>query len=510
MEKELDKIAIIDLGSNSTRLVLVDILKGGYFQVVDDIKETVRLAQDMEIDGSLQNARIAQTIKTLKMFRRLCDANNVSHIYAYATAAVRKAKNQRSFLDEVHASTGIELKVLNSDEEAQLVYQGVINSMDIPPRGIIMDIGGGSTQLIYYNRKNILNTVTLPFGSVVLTDMVKQEGLTPVEKSDMIEKYVTEELEKLEWLKDILPDTKLIGVGGSFRNIGKISRMLKKYPLSMAHNYVVGKNEFTSIYGNIRSLELDRTMKIKGLSSVRADIFPAALAAINAFLNIVGLDEIVISGSGLREGAMFRYAVPSTNEKPISDVLGHSIYSLLNFFGENIPHAEQVYNLSIQLFKQLKVLHKLPRFYVKVLRTAAMLHDTGNRIKYYDHHKHSSYVILNSNLYGISHKDLIMAAFVASMHRKGDLNTVEFMRYKDLLTEEDYDAILKLGVIVRIAESFDRSMSSVIKTINCDVLGDSVIMKTDSMGQDCSLEIKDAMTAVQDFRRAYKKNLQIL
>ena len=234
MEKELDKIAIIDLGSNSTRLVLVDILKGGYFQVVDDIKETVRLAQDMEIDGSLQNARIAQTIKTLKMFRRLCDANNVSHIYAYATAAVRKAKNQRSFLDEVHASTGIELKVLNSDEEAQLVYQGVINSMDIP-RGIIMDIGGGSTQLIYYNRKNILNTVTLPFGSVVLTDMVKQEGLTPVEKSDMIEKYVTEELEKLEWLKDILPDTKLIGVGGSFRNIGKISRMLKKYPLSMAH-----------------------------------------------------------------------------------------------------------------------------------------------------------------------------------------------------------------------------------------------------------------------------------
>lgn len=509
MEKDMDKIAIIDLGSNSTRLVLVDILKGGYFQVVDDIKETVRLAQDMEIDGFLQSSRIAQTIKTLKMFRRLCDANNVSHIYAYATAAVRRAKNQRSFLDEVHACTGIELKVLNSDEEAQLVYQGVINSMDIP-RGIIMDIGGGSTQLIYYNRKSILNTVTLPFGSVVLTDMVKQEGLSPLEKAQMIEKYVTDELNKLDWLKDILPDTKLIGVGGSFRNIGKISRMLKKYPLSMAHNYVVSKSEFSSIYGNIRSLELDKTMKIKGLSSVRADIFPAALSAINATISAIGVDEIVISGSGLREGAMFRYAVPSTNEKPISDVLGHSIYSLLNFFGEIIPHAEQVYNLSIQLFKQLKVLHKLPRAYVKVLRTAAMLHDTGNRIKYYDHHKHSSYVILNSNLYGISHNDLIMAAFIASMHRKGDLNTVEFMRYKDMLTEEDFDAILKLGVIVRIAESFDRSMSSVIKSIDCDVLGDSVIMKTDSEGQDCSLEIKDAMTAIQDFRRAYKKNLQIL
>ena len=98
---------------------------------------------------------------------------------------------------------------------------------------------------------------------------------------------------------------------------------------------------------------------------------------------------------------------------------------------------------------------------------------------------------------------------MASMHRKGDIDTVEFMKYRDMLTEEDLDAILKLGVIVRIAESLDRSMSSVITNITCDVLGDSVIMKTESDG-DCSLEIKDAMTAVGDFRRAYKKNLQIL
>ena len=96
------------------------------------------------------------------------------------------------------------------------------------------------------------------------------------------------------------------------------------------------------------------------------------------------------------------------------------------------------------------------------------------------------------------------------MHRKGDINTMEFMRYRDMLTEEDVDAIFKLGVIVRIAEGLDRSMSGVIKTITCDVLGDSVIMKTDSEGAECSLEIKDAMTSVGDFKRAYKKQLQIL
>lgn len=504
----MEKIAIIDLGSNSLRLVLVDILEGGYFSVVDELKETVRLAQDMELDGFLQPVRVAQTIKTLKMFRRLCDANKVEKIYAYATAAVRKAKNQRGFLDEVLATTGIKLRVLDSEEEAQLVYQGVINSMDIP-RGLIVDIGGGSIQLIYYNRKSLLEHATLPSGAVVLTDMFKGDGISPIERAEKIEAYVTSQLENIPWLKELAPDTKLIGVGGSFRNIGKISRMLKKYPLDMTHNYVVGNNEFTSIYNNIRPLDLDKTMKIRGLSSVRADIFPAALSAVNAIVRYIGAEEIVVSGGGLREGAMFKYAVPSTNDKPISDVLGHSIYTLLNFFGENIAHAEQVYNLSIQLFKQLKVLHKLPRAYVKVLRTAAMLHDCGNHIKYYNHHKHSCYIILNSNLYGISHKDLVMAAFVASMHRKGDVNPVEFMKYRDMLTEEDVDAILKLGVIVRIAESLDRSMSNVITNITCDVLGDSVIMKTESEG-DCSLEVKDAMSCLSDFRKAYKKNLQIL
>lgn len=206
---------------------------------------------------------------------------------------------------------------------------------------------------------------------------------------------------------------------------------------------------------------------------------------------------------------MFHHAVPSTDEKPLSDILGHSLQTLMHYFDINIPHAEHVYNLSMQLFKQLKVLHKLPRCYIKVLRVATLLHDSGMRIKYYDHHKHSSYIILNSNLYGISHKDLVMASMVAGGHRKNEFNDVEFLKYRVMLTDEDVDAIRKLSVILRIAESFDRSMSGLITGINCDVLGDSVIMKTETEG-DASLEIKDALSSSNEFRRAYGKNLEIL
>ena len=135
----MEKIGIIDLGSNSARLVIVRLFGDGYYMVEDEIKESVRLGQDMDRDGFLKPQRIAETIKTLKMFRRLCDASGVDNITAVATAAVRRAKNQRSFLDEIQATCGIRVSVLSEGDEATLVYRGVINSMDVP-KGIILEI----------------------------------------------------------------------------------------------------------------------------------------------------------------------------------------------------------------------------------------------------------------------------------------------------------------------------------------------------------------------------------
>ena len=137
----MSKIGIIDLGSNSARLVIVNLFEEGYFMVEDELKESVRLGQDMDRDGFLKPQRVAETIKTLKMFKRLCEASGVERIIAVATAAVRRAKNQRSFLDEIQATCGLRMTVLSEEEEATLVYRGVINSMDVP-KGIILEIGG--------------------------------------------------------------------------------------------------------------------------------------------------------------------------------------------------------------------------------------------------------------------------------------------------------------------------------------------------------------------------------
>lgn len=488
--------------------MIVNLFEEGYFMVVDELKESVRLGQDMERDGFLKPQRVAETIKTLKMFKRLCDASGVNRIIAVATEAVRRAKNQRSFLDEIQTSCGIKLRVLSAEEEATLVYRGVINSMDVP-KGVILEIGGGCTKIIYYNRRNMLRYATLPFGAVTLTDQFATMGLKPEEQALKMEELFAEQLEKIDWLGEIDPDAQMIGVGGSFRNLFKISKMVHKYPLDTVHNFTLATEDFFPVYDMIKVLDLDKKKKIKGLSAERADILPAALAIIKAFVTRLNFQSFTISGSGLREGIMFNQALPSTVDKPVSDVMNYSLTTLVKYYGCDEKHIEHVVNLSIQLFKQLRVLHKFPRQYLKVLKVAAMLHDCGMRMKYYNHQRHSCYMILNSTIYGVTHREIVLAAFTACCHKKEDIIPYDWNRYRDILQEDDAEIVKRLGVMLRIAESLDRSMSGVVKGINCDILGDSVIMKTEVEG-DASLEIRDAMLASAEFKKSFRKNLEIL
>lgn len=504
----MEKIAVIDLGSNTARLVLANVLTNGHFVVFDELKESVRLGQDMERDGLLKPARVAHAVKTLKMFRRLCDSYNVDKVYAFATNAVRRAKNQKSFIEEISTVCGFKFKVLSEEEEAMHIYHGVINSMDIP-KAVIMDVSGSSLQLIHYNRRNLLNRENLSFGTITLRDLFADPSISPEEQAKQIETYVCEQIKKITWLKELDPDVQFIGVGGSFRNLARIVKRRKRYPLDMIHNFNISRADFDSVYDEIKVLDDQQRHKIKGLNAERADIFPVALSAIKGFLENTSFENIVISGAGIREGIMFNHAVPTTMEKPLSDVMGYSATTLMHFYNVNVGHSEQVCNLAIQLYKQLRVLHKLPRQYVKVLRIAALLHDSGSRIKYYDRYRHSFYFILNSNLYGASHRDLVLAAFVAQGTRRDEFNVNEWKKYHELLRDEDLVAVMRLSVILRIAESLDRTMNNVIKTINCDVLGDSVIMKTEVDG-DATLEIKDALGAGAEFARAFRKNLEIL
>ncbi len=207
---------------------------------------------------------------------------------------------------------------------------------------------------------------------------------------------------------------------------------------------------------------------------------------------------------------MYSEVVPSTLEKPIADVLGYSVIAETSFHdNQSEKHNEQVYNLSMLLFKQLRVLHKLPRGYIKILRVASFMHDVGKRINFLKHAKHAYDVIIGSEIFGVSHRELVLSAFVASLHQGGDVQLSEWVKYKDMLEEDDLQAVNKLGVILRLAEAFDRTKNSVIVDITCDILGDSVIMKTFATG-DSTYEIEKALDTGKDFEKFFKKKLEIL
>lgn len=504
----MKRIGIIDLGSNNARLVVFELFGEGYFTVIDEYEESVRLGQDMEKGALLKPMRIAETIKILRFFKKLADSYKVDKIIAVATSAVRMAKNQRSFLDEIQSSCGIKLRVLSEEEEAMLIYRSVINSLDVP-KGLIVEIGGGSTKIVYYNRRTILNYASLPFGAVTLTDMFKEKQLSPNEQAIAIEKFIKKQFDAIDWLKDIDQETQMIGVGGSFRNLFKIYQMTHKYPLNSVHNYHMNVDDFQELYDMIKGLDLDRKKKIKGIAANRADILTAAFAIIKSFTELFNFDMFILGRAGIREGIIFQEELPISNDKPMSDIMQYSIDTILAYHNIEKTHITHVVHLSKQLFIQLRVLHKLSKSYLKILLLAANLHDIGRLVKFYDHQKHSCYFIHNAHLYGVTHREMVLAGFVASCHHNEEITNAEWLRFRGIITEEDLENVKKLGVILRIAESLDRSHSGVVKNINCDILGDSAIMKLE-VEDNADLEIRSAMKAFTEFKKFFHKNLEIL
>ena len=507
-ELNLEKIAIIDIGSNSINMVFAYVLPSEHFVVFDQIKESVRLGAEMSKDGFLKPSKVSEAVKVLKMFKKLCDNQKIDKIYSVATSAVRRAKNQKSLLEEINATCGLKVKVVSEREEAEFIFQAVVNNFDMQ-KGLILDISGSSIQLIHYSRKGIADSQAIRFGTNSLLEKFEEYKHDHNLLAQKVEEFVAEELNDIEWLKNLEHGVQLIGVGGIFRSLAKITMNLMRYPLEIAHNYHIQADNFNNVYNMLKSADVDSNTKIKGLTG-RADLLCVGAYITKAIVDALGKDSIAISEYGLREGILFNHTVPNTREKAIVDVYGHSIYAKLHFLNEDIAHLDHVFNLSLQLYKQLKVLHKLPRFYNKVLRMAVLLHDTGKNIRFNDFVRHSMYLVMYSGISGVSHREIVVAGFAIMAYLHNDFNDNEWRKYKGIVHEEDKIAAIKIGLVLRIADNLDRTKSKAISDINCDILGDSIIVKT-IQNKDASLEISEAIKLSEaSFARAFRKNIKII
>ncbi|KOA20648.1 exopolyphosphatase [Clostridium homopropionicum DSM 5847] len=499
----MHKIGVIDIGSNSMRLVLVGLYDSLSFRIIDEIKETVRLGKDMDVDEQLHPYRIEKAIEVLSFFKKVCSASGIDTIVAVATEAVRKASNQKKFIDRVFNETGIKIRILSGFEEAYYDYFAIVNSMDIK-EGLVMDIGGKSTELIWIKDRNIKEAISLPIGAINLTEKFSLDKSMDAPNIEALNSFIKENLRTVPWLKNII-GLPLIGVGGTFRNIGKINKKRLNYPLDHSHNFHMDSHEITEIYNLIKDKSPSEIKKVKGLSKDRADIFFGALTAVNNVVEFCSISEVCVSGNGLREGIIYEHVLGG--KKPVEDVLDFSLNNMINYYRLNKEHSNQVWNIAASLFYQLKPVHQIKISSNKILKTASLLHDCGIHISYYHHEKHSFYIILNSPIRGLTHREQLIAAYVSAFHRKDEF-TINNYTHKKLLSQEDLLLIKKLGVILRISESLDKSMNGNVEELQCIIEKDKVKIKISSIFSP-NMEIEDAMSAASIFNKLFDRKLII-
>ncbi|MBQ7466640.1 MAG: hypothetical protein IJS74_01050 [Clostridia bacterium] len=506
----MEKIAVILLETYSAKLYIAAADPENYFVLQAFQKEPIKLALEEDNDHFLKKPQIDQTIKVLKSYRKVCELHDVTRTIAIANLfRDSKPKNVYSFFDEVYASCGFRFTTLSDDDQNEKIYLGTINSFDVP-KGVAVHLSADGLHLVYYNRRNIIEDAVLDVGPVSLLNKFPFEELGKEVALEKIRHYVQTLLGDITWFDSVDPEYGLVVSGDYATDLAKMVRKYKKYPLDRDFGFICTKEELEFISKQVFALELDKTKKIKLIDEPRADVFAVALVILQEVCNAVKMDTISINDNAMVRGILFSEVIPSTMERPISDVLGYSVIAETSFHDAGQQqHNEQVYNLSMLLFKQLRVLHRLSRTTVKVLRVASFMHDVGKRINFIQHAKNAYNVIIGSDIFGVNHRELILAAFVASLHQGGDVSLTEWVKYKDLFEEDDLDAVNKMGIILRLAEAFDYTKNNVIVDITCDILGDSVILKTISTG-DSTFEIEKAFEISKDFEKCFHKKLEIL
>ena len=459
----MQRIAIIDIGSNSARLVISHIYKNGAYNMVYNQKESLRLAHKVDGSGLLTEEAFSSMLETMRNFAYMCTLYKVDKTIGVATAAIRNANNGAELIDYIAKETGIKLHIISGNTEAYISYLGVINTLSVKD-GIIFDLGGGSTELILFKDRNIVNSVSLPFGAVNTTDIFHTKNEMKGNVYSDLRFFLASLLANYPWLKqENLP---LIGVGGTARTVAKIIQREKNYPATKLHNYAFSVRVFRSFFTKLRNTNFEQRKKISGLSTERNDIILAGCAIISCLLDATNAPEIITSGCGLREGLFYDYYYKLHNEPVVAeDILQKSRENVLGLNSVNKNHARKVNELVLKIFDSWSELHKAGPEYKPLLETAALLHDIGISINFYSHARHSAYMILNAKLFGLTHREQTICAAIAGWHNGASKNYFRSKFYKDMVDEAGWEIITKLACMLAIAESLDYTETNQVKTL---------------------------------------------
>ncbi|BEU88271.1 exopolyphosphatase [Selenomonas sp. TAMA-11512] len=472
----MEHVAVIDMGSNSIRFMVMRIEDNASFSLQYQQNEAIRLGKGMRRTGRLNLEGVERAVECLRVYSDLIKVMEVDHVIAVATAAARSAKDGDAFIRRIREETGIEVEVISGEREAYLGYLGVVNTIAADDY-IQFDLGGASIEVSLVRDRRIEKSVSVPIGTVTLTDQFALHGtVTPVDMEKCTKFIERAFKESIPWAKGKrLP---VIGVGGTVRTLAKMDMSKVRYQLSRIHNYVIPYNRFNDTYQALIKSSYGSRKKIRGLSPERADIIAGGAAIIRALLRFSGGRDIIVSGCGLRDGAFYEYyGEKYGNGSPVvEDVLNFSVQNYLLRTNRRMGHLELVHRLTGSLFEQLPKLHGADKRAGEILSIAAWLHDAGKIINYYDHARHSAFIIGHAPLYGMTHREQLMAAYIAGFHHGISNKTVRSYRYSMMLSQEEWKTVRRLSLLLAIAEAADVTYEGFVERLEAEERADAVVL----------------------------------
>lgn len=502
----VSKKAVVQIENNKISLILLDTKDNLYYNITDVFVDTLPLLQEIQANGIVRPVVSKELLKILKMYRRICDTSGITEISSFIGSYFAKAKNNKSICEEIYNTCGFAFVILTQEEELKNWFIGAVNASDIQ-KGVYFNIGETSSYIVQFNRRNMLNCHVVPYG-ILDAAKVLEEEISLSEKVSKIQNEYVSLIKQADFVK-IDAETEVLSNGNLIKSIGKIARKATKYPLELENNYILSAENFNNVYSLVETIGVDKTKKIKGISNESADkIFAGAILA-KAFINTFGVSKISISSDSILEGYIATTVMPEICEKPLSEMFIYSLENINALLSNPNSNNTKVYDLSINVFKQLKVIHKLPRNYIKPLRIAGYLYDCGKRINFESAVRNSFNVVLNSKIKGVSQKEILLGAFSCMLQDLDNFNLSEWVKYSSIVSEEDAIAVKKIGVLVQLASALDASKSCAVDDLTCDILGDSIIMKTIA-NKDATFEIKEAMKVNSSFKKVFTKFIEVI
>jgi exopolyphosphatase/guanosine-5'-triphosphate,3'-diphosphate pyrophosphatase len=463
METKNEQKAIIDIGSNSIRLVVFSYSRVKGLIEHLNIKTVARLSMHIDEEGNLSSEGIHILIENLLKFKDILNDISVTNVFAAATAAIREAKNCEMVLLEAEKQTGIQISLLSGEQEAYYGYLAVIHSTNITT-GVTIDMGGGSTEVTYFENKKIKFSHSFSFGAVSLKKKFIQGSSITLEEKENLIAYVWEQFQGLPWLHNL--QAPVVAIGGSARNLAQVDQQRKNFALNGIHQYELSASDLQEISYEFAQFSFERFKKLDGLSADRADIIVPALETFRIFMEVVKSSAFIYSKKGLREGIILAHLIDQfPDDFKVNDVTKNAIRHVLGKFNMNENESLHLFGIFSSIYdKFMQWGYIAPLDNKKLHLHAFQLFHIGKEIEQDAYSQQTFHIITNLTIDGISNEDRLKIALIASYKNKGTFKQY-IEPYQHIISTMESKKLREVGALIRFIKGINVLGRSPIKDV---------------------------------------------